>query len=37
MATKNMIKIMKSYIKSGIKPKIFVSGTKICNDVQNII
>jgi hypothetical protein len=36
-ATKNMIKIMESYIKSGIKPKIFVLGTKICNDVQYII
>ena len=36
-ATKNMIKIMKSYIKSGIKPKIFVFGTKICNNVQHII
>jgi hypothetical protein len=35
-ATKNMIKIIKSYIKSGIKPKIFVLGTKICNDVQHI-
>lgn len=36
-ATKNMIKIMESYIKSGIKSKIFVLGTKIYNDVQNII
>lgn len=32
-ATKNMIKIVSSLIKNNIKPKIFVLGTKICNNV----
>ena len=36
-AVKNMLKIVSSYIKINIKPKIFVLGTKICNDVLNII
>ena len=32
-ATKNMISIVSSYIKNNIKPKIFVLGTKIHNDL----
>ena len=36
-AVKNMISIVSSYIKNNIKPKIFVLGTKISNDVQYII
>ncbi len=32
-ATKNMISIVSSYIKNNIKPKIFVLGTKIYNDL----
>ena len=32
-ATKNMIKIVSSLIKNNIKPKIFVLGTKIYNNV----
>lgn len=31
-ATKNMISIVSSYIEKNVKPKIFVLGTKICND-----
>ena len=36
-AVKNMRSIVSSYIKTNKKPKIFVLGTKISNDVQNII
>ena len=36
-AVKNMISIVSSYIKTNKKPKIFVLGTKIRNDVQTII
>lgn len=36
-AVKNMVKIVSSYIKNNIKPKIFVLGTKICNNAKNII
>jgi len=36
-AVKNMIKIVSSYIKTNIKPKTFVLGTKISNDVQYVI
>jgi len=36
-AVKNMLKIVLSYIKNNKKPKTFVLGTKICNDVQYII
>ena len=36
-AVKNMITIVSSYINNNIKPKIFVLGTKISNNVQNII
>jgi hypothetical protein len=36
-AVKNMLKIVLSYIKTNKKPKTFVLGTKICNDIQHII
>ena len=34
-ATMNMISIVSSYINNNIKPKIFVLGTKICNNDAN--
>ena len=34
---RNMITIVSSYIKNNIKPKIFVLGARICNDIKPII
>jgi len=36
-AVKNMISIVLSYKKTNIKPKIFVLGTKINNNISNVI
>jgi len=36
-SVKNMLKIISSYILNNKKPIIFVMGTKICNDIKNII
>ena len=35
-SVKNMIKIVESYINTGLKPKCFVRGTKICMDTLKV-
>jgi hypothetical protein len=36
-AVKNMISIVLSYIKTNIRPKTFVLGTKISSDVSSVV